>query len=106
VIARTRTLLAAALLLAGCGSGQSGSSHSRVSPAEAADQIKPDLQRQLRRNLGDDSIVVDSVDCVITSRTAGKCIAQASDSTGEKTSIGLSLDIDPDTGRYIWQESG
>jgi hypothetical protein len=93
-------------MLVGCGSGDSGSSHSQVSPTEAADQIKPDLQRQLRETTGDHSIVVGSVDCVITSRTAGKCIARASDSTGEETSIGISLDIDPDTGRYIWQESG
>jgi|1186.fasta_scaffold500791_1 hypothetical protein len=92
--------LIAAVVMAGCG-GAVGAATVDTNKAES--MIRPELQRQLRDQLGDATITVTSVDCIAQSDATGKCTAEASDSTGESTHIGIDLSVDPSTGDAIWQ---
>ena len=74
----------------------------KVDTGALEDQIKPELQRQLRVNTTDDSVSVDNITCIGGSGLSGTCLADVSDSTGASDHVSISYSVDPDTGDAIW----
>lgn len=88
---------AAAIAVSGC------SLERPMDTRKAERAIKPELQRQLRANMSDDSITVESVDCEPPENGKAKCVAEVSDSTGASLKLKISGDYDPKTGRLLWR---
>lgn len=94
-------VLFAAILLAACGGDDHGAGRVDIGRAERV--IRPELQRQLRHRLADDSITVQSIDCVANSDQHGTCMATVGDDTGDTENLSIDLSIDPHSGAAIWK---
>lgn len=92
-------LLAAAVLVGGCGSDPG----SKVTPRALEQQIRPALREQLQHRTGAARVSVRTVSCVKQSRSEASCLAHVAASDGSDATLAIRADIDPDTGNVIWR---
>jgi predicted DNA-binding transcriptional regulator YafY len=74
----------------------------RSDAAAVADQIKPELERQLQEQATDATVTVTDVTCVGGSSSGGTCLADVSDSLGNEQHVSISYTVDASTGEMIW----
>lgn len=102
---RLLTCAMTAGLLAGCGGAQ-------VDAEELEKSIRPEFERQLDSQVeelnSDASVAVESFSCIKKSATEAKCLAGLAGYEpafgGDDASTSITVDIDPDSGQYIWKQ--
>lgn len=70
--------------------------------ASIADQIRPELERQLQAQITDATVSVSDVSCVAESSSGGTCLAEVSDSLGNQERVSITYSQDSTTGQMIW----
>jgi hypothetical protein len=84
-------------MLSGCGS-------STPSTSKIEHDLRPALERQLQQRAGSAGrVTVHAVSCVRQSDSHASCLANVSASDGSRAKVAVTVDIDPDTGKTLWQ---